>query len=156
MEAHRFADLRYIHRKQPSGSMLSNCGANRISTDDRKERGKKYATATKIKTLLETPEHIWTALSREKHLEATLLYHQAQLLHAKLRTDPESCAVMETMPIAPRQWSVICQFPPKIATASKEFLARPDQSPEQYPFNWGAQEERTRGESARREHEERW
>jgi hypothetical protein len=82
---------------------------------------------------LETPELIWTALSREKYLEATLLHHQAQLLHASLRVEPGSALVMESMPIVPRQWAVVCQFPPKIDVASKEFLARSDQSPEQYP-----------------------
>lgn len=102
------------------------------AAEDKKKQAASYTTAGKIKSVLETPEHIWAALERSKHLEATLLYHQAQLLYTAMRADSLSSQAMDAMPVVPRQWAVICQFPPTIDVASKEFLTKPDQPPDQY------------------------
>lgn len=82
-----------------------------------------------MKTLLETPEQIWTALSSSHHLEATLLYHQAHVLHASLVKEG---GMVEGMEVLNRQWEAICTFPKKIDTKSKEFLAQADRPPDQY------------------------
>lgn len=101
------------------------------------DRKRKFAAASKLKSVLETPEHIWAALEREKYLEASLLFHQAQVLHAALRSEPSSFLLFNAMPVAPRQWNLVCQFPAKINSASQTFLAKPDQSPEQYLYTYG-------------------
>lgn len=53
-------------------------------------------------------------------------------MHSVLQADPESVKRMATVPVIPRQWALVGQFPAKIDAAIKSFLARPDQHPEQY------------------------
>eukprot|EP01104_Vermistella_antarctica_P011393 TRINITY_DN3174_c0_g1_i3.p1 TRINITY_DN3174_c0_g1~~TRINITY_DN3174_c0_g1_i3.p1 ORF type:complete len:460 (+),score=106.87 TRINITY_DN3174_c0_g1_i3:171-1550(+) len=90
---------------------------------ERQLRRQKHTLAKQIRFLVDTPEHIWSALEQCNFFKATDLYLHADGVHHRLRSDPSSVAVLSSIPLLQRQWATIEQFPPKILDASRQSIS---------------------------------
>lgn len=92
-----------------------------------------------IKLLLDTPEHLWRLIEREKYFHATWLFMLARVVHRTLSRDDDQdedswlnqgVNVVEQFPLIQRQWETISHFRSQIVHRATLSLRTHEKSPE--------------------------
>jgi len=114
------------------GAAVDNGSANGEEDRNRQAHRERYHVALQVKLLVDAPEQIWSSVEANDYLKATLLYMRAEQAHSRLIHDPASAQLLKSIPLMPRQWSLISQFPIEIRQNARAQLQKSGVSPQHY------------------------
>lgn len=126
------------HLRKPGPTAANGNGAATDSASggeeerNRAAHRERYHVALQVKLLVDAPEQIWSSVEANDYLKATLLYTRAEQAHSRLVHNPAFAQLLKSIPLMPRQWSLISQFPSEIRQNARAQLQKSGVSPQHY------------------------